>query len=112
MNKLAIYIDHSKLARFEELALEIIQGIECHCQIEVNINPEKTQAVINMMLINFNPRDMTTGLSIDPGIFEEFRLIALEFAKASNTNIYIEVHINQEKTRAQANIMLLGVNKT
>jgi hypothetical protein len=106
-----IYVDHHKLIRFEELALELAEGIETHCQIEVNINPEKTQAVVNLLLLNYNPARISSMVFMDPGKFEEFRMIALDISKASNSNIKIDIHINQEKTKAQANIMLLGVNK-
>lgn len=107
MKKLIICINHQNLIRFEQLALEIAEGIESHCQFEININPEKTQAVVNIQLINFKP----SLVCVDPGKFEELRMRALDIAKASNTRIRIMVTFDQEKTHADADIMLLGVTK-
>jgi len=107
MKKLIICINHQNLIRFEQLALEIAEGIESHCQFEININPEKTQAVVNIQLINFKP----SLFCVDPGKFEELRMRALDLAKASNSGIKIVIRVDKEKTRAEADILLLGVTK-
>jgi hypothetical protein len=105
---LTIFIDHSKLIHFKALALEIVQQFQAHCRIEININPEKTRAIVNFLLMNVNESEQvfTTGRKLD-----ELKELALDFARASNTRIKIEVSFDTDKTTAHADIMLLGVNK-
>ena len=76
--------------------------------MEININPEKIRATVNFILMNVEDSEQvfTTG-----GKLDELKEFALGLARASNTRIKIDVLINSEKTKAQANIMLLAVNK-
>ena len=108
---LMIYIDHEKVRRFEELALIFVNSIDCHIRIDVNINCEKTKTFVNLLLLNYEPDKLDSLVFIEPKQYAEFRVLALEIARASNTGIKIEVNFNEEKTRAEANILLLKVNK-
>jgi hypothetical protein len=110
MSKLAIYIDHQKLLRFEELALEIANNIQTHSMFELNFNPGKTEVIINIFLIDYNPDKIDTMCFVEQGKYDEFKNLALDIARASNTSLKIDIHINQDKTKAQANILLLGIN--
>lgn len=106
-----IYIDHKKVIRFEELALKFANSIDCHIQIDVNINREKTKTFVHLLLINYEPDKMKSLIFINPSEYTEFKDLALEIARNSNTGIKIEINFNEEKTKAEANILLLKVNK-
>lgn len=108
---MTIYIDHEKVLRFEELALNFANSIDCHIRIDVNINREKTKAYVHLLLMNYEPNKIDSLVFIEPRQYEEFKSLALEIARKSNTGIKIEVSFNQEKTKAEANIVLLKVNK-
>jgi len=108
---MTIYIDHKKVRRFEELALNFANSIDCHIQIDVNINQEKTKTYVHLLLLNYEPDKLDSLVFIEPSKYEEFKNLALEIARKSNTGIKFEVSFNESKTRAEANILLLKVNK-
>lgn len=107
--KQTIYLDHTKLFRFEELALKIANSIDCHCGIEININREKTRAFVNINLMDYDTGKIESMFFIPDEEFKEFKELALEIARESNVSVRIDVQINAAKTKAQANILLLGI---